>query len=264
MRKTSERRHLQPPSPSRAAAAAAACLLALSACAGAPSGDGGVSACARAVALTKKRVGPEFGKAVQQLPIPLSPTEFACALTFTRVDEEMPGEVAGEYGSNAASQELAIALSDTQGQLAIALPPSPLYREAAVRLELSLMDARGEGTPELVVKEVSSQRSVRYQGLRLFAFAVGVPTPREIFSEEVVIKTPEGITIQPQWSIEPFEGDKALIFKGGGEFMVFLWHEGMQRFQHDLAASLRLKDQGRPSQPRTAPLPRPSAPTATP
>jgi len=233
-------------------------LAALSGCGSAPKGEGGAALCARAVALVKRRVGPEFGKALQQLPLPLSPTEFGCAVTFTRVDEEMPGEVQGEYGGGGASHELALALSDAQGQLAVTLPPTPLYREAAVRLELSLLEVRGEGTMELVVKEASSQPSVRYQGLRIFAFAAGVPTPREIFSEEVLIKTPEGIKIQPQWSVEPFEGSKALIFKGGGEFMVFVWHEGMQRLQHDLAASLRIKERGVPSAPRPAALPRPT------
>lgn len=233
----------------------------LSACASKPSAEEGTAFCARAVALTKKRVGPEFGKATHQLPISLSERDYGCAIVFTRVDEEMPGEVSGEYGGNRTSQELAIALTDAQGQLAITLPPSPLYRESSVRLETSLMEIRGVGTPELVVKELSQQPSIRYQGLRVFAFATGVPTPREIFSEEVVIKTPEGITVHPQWSLEPFEGDKAIIFKGGGEFMVFLWHEGMQRFQHDLAASLRIKEVGRPSSvPKS--VPRPTAPVA--
>jgi hypothetical protein len=244
---------------SLAGAVAAASLSAMSACASRPDDDGGVSLCARSVALTKRRVGPEFGKAVHQLPIPLSEGSYGCAIVFTRVDEEMPGEVSGEYGANRTSQELALALSDAQGQLAITLPPSPLYRESAVRLETSLMEVRGVGTPELVVKELSLQPSIRYQGLRLFAFAAGVPTPREIFSEEVVIKTPEGITVHPQWSVEPFEGDTALLFKGGGEFMVFLWHEGMQRFQHDLAASLRIKESGRPSSTPKS-VPRPTAP----
>lgn len=221
--------------------------------------------CHRARLDLMKRIGPEFGKLIQAQALPVSPPKlFGCALTFTRIDEELPGEVLGEYGGNTGSHELALAIPDLEGRLVLQLPNTPPHRKTTVSLEIQLREVYGGGIPELLIQERATKRSERYQAIRIFMFALGVPTPREIFSQQLLIKTPEGIEVTPQWKIERFEEHESIIFEGGGEDRIFMWHEGTQRFALDLAASQRKLLKGKPSQQASEPsLRSPQSPNPT-
>lgn len=197
-------------------------------------------ACRQAVNSLKKRVGPELGKVISQQPLPLSKQSFGCAVTFTRIDEELPGEVAGVYGQT-SSHELAIALPSTQEKSHITLLPIPKYREESVQFNFELKELHGGVPQELVVTEQAIRSLSRYKGLQIFTFAEGVPSPREILSESLRFKTVDGITVTADWSFELFEEEEVIIIKGGGDYRIFKWHDALQSFKLDLAASTRYK-----------------------
>jgi hypothetical protein len=225
------------------------CLLYLTTlgCSSAPLNVDNAKACLSAKKALKDRVGPELGKVSEALPIPLSQTSFGCGLIFTRIDEELPGEVSGVYGQS-ASQELAISLPNGQAGVNITLIPPPPYRAERVRLALELKELRGGGAQELIVTERATKSVSQYQGFRVFAFAEGVPSPREILSEPLRFKTVDGIPVTGRWGVERFEEEEVILIQGGGEYRVYQWHDSLQSFKLDLAASTRYK-QGQ-SKPR--------------
>lgn len=207
----------------------------------------GELACRRAQSSLKRRIGPELGKVTSLLAIPLSSTSFGCALIFTRIDEELPGEVSGVYGQS-SSEELAVALPSSQGEDIITLIPQPSYREESVRLTLSLKELHSGAPPELIVSERATRSLSRYEALQVYAFAEGVPSPREILSESLRFKTTDGITVTASWSVERFEEKDVILIRGGGEYRVYQWHDSLQSFKLDLAASTRYK-QGQSRRP---------------
>ena len=209
-------------------------------CAGTQHLELGQRACQQAERALKQRVGPELGRVITGLPLPLSELSYGCALSFTRIEEELPGEVSGVYGQ-ASSHELAVYLLDSRGGGTITILPPPRYRGEGVRLELKLMELHGAAPSELVVTEVAARSISQYRALQVYVFAEGVPSPREIFSEPLRFKTKDGITVTGTWSVGTFEGDSSLVVTGGGDHRVFKWHEGLQSFKLDLAASARYK-----------------------
>ena len=233
--------------------------------------DYAAQACQQGQVLLKKRIGPEFGKLFKAQAIPIvKPKLYGCAFIFTRIDEEMPGEVLGQYGASSTSQELVFVLPDIQGRLILQTSSPPLYRKTVVKLSFNSKEVYGGGEPELIVSEKATQASSRYRALRIFSFAEGVPVPKEIFSEQLLIKIPEGIEIIPQWSFEKFEEQDAIVMRGGGEFQVFMWSDGTQRYKIDLAASQRrklAKSKARPPSTSSTPstlLPRKPPPSPKP
>ena len=204
--------------------------------------DYGAKACEHTVEQLSRRVGPEFKAVHQALSIPVKiPTLYGCAVVFSRVQEELPGEVSGSYNGSLSSHELAIGLPDLERRLVLTMISSPPYRKTAVKLDARLQEFYGGGELELLILESAMRRTERYQAVSVYSFAEGVPSPRELFSSQLLIKTPEGITVIPRWGRETYEGRDIVLFQGGGEYKVFMWHEGTQRFKLDLAASQRRK-----------------------
>ena len=117
----------------------------------------------------------------------------------------------------------------------------PAYRDVSVRLEAQLLELHGSATQELVIVEQPWKASETYGALQAFAFAEGVPTPKEVISEPLALRTPEGLSVVARWRLVPFEGEQILVLQGGGEVRLFKWHDGLQRFKLDLAASARFK-----------------------
>ena len=206
-------------------------------------------ACQESIKLLRSKVGPEFGKIIQAIAIPIDENTYGCALRFNRIAEELPGEVLGNSNEQ-ASDELAIMLKDTENRSVLRVIRPPRYRTETVKLSLLLRDVHVGQAPELLVLEKAKQAYKSYQALRVFNFAKGVPIARKLFSERLLIKTPEGITLVPQWKFELFEDRQALIMQAGGEFRIYMWHDGLQKFKLDLAASQRKKMKGIPSRLR--------------
>jgi hypothetical protein len=205
-------------------------------------------ACQKAQVLLKNKIGPEFGKLIQAIAIPIDKKTYGCALRFTRIAEELPGEVMGSYKDGIQSEELAMMLKDPQNRSILTIAMNPTYRTTNVVLSLKLKDVQIGAAPELLVFEKPRSITDRYQALRIFNFAKGVPIARELFSKQLILKTPEGLEVIPKWEIENFEEKQAIVMKGGGEYRVFMWHDGIQRFKLDLAASQRRKMKTIPSQ----------------
>ena len=222
--------------------------------------------CMQSQKLLRKRVGPEFGKLHFQAVLPLSNTHFGCAYVFTRVQEELPGEVLGDFRDAEAlesQKEIAFVLPDASQQPILTLLSPPPYRKHKVEFDLRSIEILGGNPPELVIHERQKNQSLGYQGLRIFKFAPFVPSPQTLFSEELTLKTKEGLKLIPKWRVQSFEGKIAVVLSAGGEYKTYMWNDQVQRFILDLAASQRLNKQPLKSSQKTKKVQKSSLPSAT-
>ena len=196
--------------------------------------------CQKGLTLLRERVAPEFDKLVSATALPVAPPQkYGCALIFTRILEEMPGEIQGEYISNSANHELAFLMPDYEGRQILTLTSPPSYREGPVILEAKLMEVFGGGSPELIIEEHSPHHLNRSKALRIFLYAEGVPIPKEIFSEPLMIKSGSGRKSTAKWGATVFEDTPAIVLTGGGKRRLHMWNDSLQKYRYDLAATQR-------------------------
>lgn len=204
--------------------------------------------CRKAIRMLKAATDPEFGKLVRSQAIPVeSEKHSGCALVFTRVQEEMSGEVVGD-GFGEVSQEIAIALTDSDQRMELQELPAIGMRKGVIKIEMELQEIWGnDDIKELVVTEKSTKAADQYQGLRIFSFAPGVPYAREILSTPLYIKTSEGLSLLGKWKVDQFEGQTVIVISAGKHEQLYSWHDGSQSFKLDLAATERKKISASPS-----------------
>jgi hypothetical protein len=199
----------------------------------------GPDPCLVAVEQLKTRLGPELAGVTHKRPLPLpKPSPRGCAVVYTQVSEEMPGEIGGEdtMGGD-ADQQLAMALPDAQGRYSLSLLPSPEHAPGPVTLEIQLKDVTGDGRPELVSQEDTGPTGDAHRGLRIFTYAAGTNTARAVFDEKLVVKTAEGLELIPEWRAGKIDDQPAIVLDGAGTYRIFTWSQREQRFTFDEAAT---------------------------
>jgi hypothetical protein len=204
--------------------------------------------CRKAIRMLKAATDPEFGKLIRSQAIPIeSEKHSGCALVFTRVQEEMSGEVIGD-SLGEVSQEIAIGLTDSDQRMELQELPAIGMRKGVIKIEIELQEIWGnDDIKELVITERSSKAADQYQGLRIFSFVPGVPYAREILSTPLYIKTSEGISLLGKWKVDQFEGQTVIVITAGKHEQLYSWHDGSQSFKLDLAATERKKISATPS-----------------
>ena len=208
---------------------------------------GNLDPCRVAEKETRKRLGPEFDRVLVKVPLSVSERSRGCAITFIRISEELPGEVHGGLMDSGTSEELAIALPDIDGRFIVDFPSPPAYRANTVELQLELKEIDGTPPLELVVREFFKHYKDPYEGLQLYTFAEGVPSPRLLLSERLLLETPEKIKVIPKWEVIQTEELKMIVFSGAGEYLAFVWDPNAQRYIKDLSATQRIKLKRNPS-----------------
>ena len=215
-------------------------LISLSACGPQFNNQRAKASCQKGLELLKERVAPEFNKLISATALPVAPpNKYGCALIFTRVLEEMPGEVTGEYISTKSNHELAFLMPDYEGRQILTLTSPPSYRKGVVVLEAKLMEIFGGGSPELIIEEHSPQNMSRSRAVRMFLYAEGVPIPKEIFSELLLIKSSSGHRSPAKWGAMIFEDTPTIILTGGGKQRLYMWNDSLQMYRYDIAATQR-------------------------
>ena len=208
--------------------------------------------CRTGTSRLKKRIGPEFNKLISVTPLPISPPDkYGCVLVYTRVLEELPGEVTGSFISSSQPHELAFVIPDYEGRLVVTEPPLPKHRRGFVEMMVKLAEVHGGGAPEILVEEREIGSHDQIHALRIFLYADGVPSPKEIFSERMSMKSEAGIERPATWFLGEFEELPAIFLKGSGlkHERVHMWHESLQTYRFDLAATQRRKVSENASQP---------------
>lgn len=190
--------------------------------------------CERGQRQLRARVAPEFNKLISATSFPITPPQkYGCVMIFTRVLEEIPGEVVGEYISSATTHEVAFLMTDYEGREVLTFPTTPSFREGVVTMSVKLMEVFGGGNPEVVIEESGAQNLDRSRGVRIFMYAEGIPVPREIFSEALHIKSESGRKIPVRWGLTSAENLPAILFEGGGKQKLYLWNDSLQSYRFD-------------------------------
>jgi hypothetical protein len=191
--------------------------------------------------MLKRRIGPEFSKFVSLTPLPISQSQFGCAFVYTKILEELPGEVQGSYISATEPHELAFVIPDFEGRLLLNQASIPKFRQGAVEILVKLAEIHGGSPPEVLVEErdIGSQSSI--YSMRIFMYAEGVPAPKEIFSERLSTRLDNGLEQELEWLTADLEGLPAIILKNksNAKEKVYMWHESLQSYQYDLAVTQR-------------------------
>ncbi len=200
--------------------------------------------CAIAAKQLAGQLGPELKGVTLRLPLTfvaapdVEPAAPGCALIYEPVREEMPSELPmGETMDNSADHQLAIALPDPTGRIVLSLIDPSAASPGPVRLTPTLRDVDADGQPDLVVEEIAGDFDATYKGVRIYAYAPGSERAREIFAEQLLVTTVEGLKLIPTWKTGAYEGKRAVIFDGAGAFRLFLWDDGTRRFTFDEAAT---------------------------
>ncbi len=216
-----------------------------------PAAPAGPAPCATAATQLKARLGPELAGVDTRLTLPLGPTSRGgCALVYRTLAEESPDELE-DADIGGPEQHLAISLPDTRDQQVLTLQSAAEAAPGPVAIKISLKDVTGNGRPELVAVEDAGTVGDAYRGLRVFTYAAGASAAREVFSERLVIKTPEGLELIPEWRAGSVEAKRAILLDGAGTFRIFTWAPSTQTFAFDEAAT-------------AARNPKPAAPPAAP
>ncbi len=213
----------------------------------APEKPVGPPPCDTAEAQVRQRVGPELGLVVNKTELPLpAPSANGCAVVYTLVGEEMIGEVSGEVAPDSTGDhQLAIALPGAGAQSINLVPPSKTA-PAEVTLLLKLQDVNASGQVELVVQGDKGFGADGYRGLRIFDYARGDGVPNAVFSEQLVITTPEGLKLIPEWKTGSVGGERAIFLDGTGTIRIFTWDTATRRFVFDKAETLKRAPKPKP------------------
>ena len=199
--------------------------------------------CRKGADILKHRIGPEFSRFVSITPLPLSRSKYGCTFVYTKILEELPGEVVGSYVSATEPHELAFVIPDYEGRLILNQPSRPKYRRGPVTMAVKLAEIRLGAPPEIIVeeREVDSQSPI--YSMRIFMYADGVPVPKEIFAERLSARLNDGREKELEWLIADIEGFSAIILKDkiSSNEKVYMWHESLQSYQYDLAVTQRRK-----------------------
>ncbi len=198
--------------------------------------------CQESVSVLKQRIGPEFDKLISVTPLPIpSASQYGCVLTFTKILEELPGEVVGQYISSAQPHELAFLIPDSEGRLVLSQPPIPSHRQDQVTMQVKLAEVHDGGHPEVMVEERDLGSRTQVYGLRIFLYAEGVPVPKEIFSERMSIKNSSGVERVAELLIGSYDDFPALFLKSSfsKKERIYMWHESLQKYRFDLSATQR-------------------------
>ena len=198
-------------------------------------------ACRKGSEQLKHRIGPEFSRLVSITPLPLSNSQYGCAFVYTKILEELPGEVLGSYVSATEPHELAFVIPDFEGRLILNQPNRPKFRQGPVEITVKLAEIRQGSPPEIIVEERDIDSQSPIYAMRIFMYAEGVPVPKEIFSERLSIRLDNGIERQLNWLLADIEGLPAIILKDRSttKEKVYMWHESLQSYRYDLAVTQR-------------------------
>lgn len=208
-------------------------------------------ACKDGLQQLKRRIGPEFSKIISITPLPINNNQFGCALVYTQILEELPGEIPGMYIPESEPQELAFVIPDFNGRQLLSLPSRPSHRKGSVEMLVKLMEVHRGQLPEIVVEEREIGNPSSIYAMRIFVYAEGVPAPKEIFSERMGIKSPSGFEEKAEWLIGEIEGlpSISLKAKGSSKIRIYMWEESLQRYEFDLAVTQRQSESANASQP---------------
>ena len=103
-------------------------------------------------------------------------------------------------------------------------------------------DVTGDGVLDFVVEERAAIQgdALGYRGLRLFE---GSPDGKgqEIFSNQLLMKTPEGLKIVPRWKIKSTKGHQLLILDGGGLSQTYRYNKTFRRFEQVKKPAQKIK-----------------------
>lgn len=222
------------------------------------------NACDKGKKILRAKVGPEMDSVVLAEPTPVSQEgELAgCALVYVQHSEETPEELPPEEVTvgGVGDQRLAFALYGNNNKVAVSvIDPAP-EGPGSVMMSLSTRDVTGDGRPEIIVQEDSaSPGTTSYRGLRIFSTAPGQPKPRDLFSQRLLVKTPEGLEIVPTWKTGQVEGRRAIFFDGAGTWKIFTWNGDAKVFVFDEEATKAKNPKPEPAKPKADPTATPSA-----
>ena len=206
----------------------------------------GPDTCAEGNAYLVKKVGPELDAVLLKQPLPAGPQEIpGCALVYTQVSEEMPGEVVDESsGPNIVDQYLAFSMPNKKGHSTVTIIDPAPTTPGQVLLSISKRDVTGNRRLEVIVQEdspaistIGGGTSQQYRGLRIFSITPGQDKLREIFSERLQVKTTEGLDLIPEWRTGTLENARAIFFEAAGTWRIFRWNEQAQTFKFDPVAT---------------------------
>lgn len=204
------------------------------------------SSCRSTSETLKKRIGPELDQISSLIPLPTSSPElYGCVIIFSRISEELPGEVTGEFISSSLAQEVAFGLPDREGRTILTVPSPPIFQSEGTKLLVKLQEVFGGGNPEVLIEEHDPMELDRVLSMRVYLYAEDVPKPKEIFAEPLVSST-SGDAQSVSWRIGEFENSVA-IFLTGRKTRLHIWNDSIQRFEYDLSASQRFVQSGNAS-----------------
>ena len=197
--------------------------------------------CRKGAEILEHRIGPEFSRFVSITPLPLSSSKYGCAYVYTKILEELPGEVVGSYVSATEPHELAFVIPDYEGRLILNQPSRPKYRKSPVTMVVKLAEIRLGAPPEIIVEERDVDSQSPIYSMRIFMYADGVPVPKEIFAERLSTRLSDGRERELEWLVANIEGLSAIILKDrrSSKEKVYMWHESLQSYQYDLAVTQR-------------------------
>ena len=179
----------------------------------------------------KQKLGPEFGRIVQKLPI-YRPKRavHGCALTYRRLAEETPEELpAGEMGDFQVDDRLAIVMGSKRAPRFRVVPGS-VHAPGPVQVKMRATDVNGDGVADFIIQESASipGETMGYKGLRIFD---GSPKRgQEILSLHLRIKTPEGLELIPRWRTFRNPRGSFLELSGGGKIVRYRYDPARRRF----------------------------------
>ena len=203
-------------------------------CGGAQKNTKGPDICNVALSSLKQQLGPELGK-VEAKVRSTRPERVAhaCLIAYSRVAEELPEELEdGDDLDLELDHRLAIVVDPDRGAPQFRSISPSKASPGPVGVIIRGQDVTGDGHLDFVVEERAAIKgnALGYRGLRLFA---GGPANKgqEIFSEQLLLKTPEGLKIVPRWMAKKTKGHQLLVLTGGGQTETYRYNKSFRRFE---------------------------------
>jgi hypothetical protein len=213
--------------------------------------------CNLALSSLKQQLGPELGK-VEAKVRSTRPERVAhaCIVAYSRVPEELPEELEdGDDLDLELDHRLAIVVDPDRGAPQFRRISPSKASPGPVGVIIRGQDVTGDGHLDFVVEERAAIKgdALGYRGLRLFA---GGPANKgqEIFSDRLLLKTPEGLKIVPRWTTKTTKGHQLLLLTGGGQSETYRYNTSFRRFEkvNQPAPKAQARPEAQPSAPKTA------------